>query len=239
MARKAKKRSKSAVSKRTRVARKRLKHLNGLGQVSDVLRDNQDYVNDRFNNPVVYYYQVCGSTLENVGSAARTAFAEWVNNSDKPMTEFPTRQQFVLNPGAFIPNYDPLLPVHDNVVTAASGYSEVHAGAERCIPSKPRVKALAGLGIIPEQRLLSRQISRQAAAVPVKDSFELQLALAKRDVALAQADSTKCYRAFHSAADAVWEGTQIWMLGEEGERPNLRRDLQELDTNFRTACVTY
>jgi hypothetical protein len=232
---------KKSVKRRTKTARRRLKTLHGLGQIDDALFDGDyEVTSNRPNNP--YLYDTCLSILENISNIAQGTFSHWVWRQGKSPTEFPSRLAVMVQPKVLF-DLDRMDPgTQENVKRMISllqgGGASSRANADRCVHTKPTPKALAGLGVIRDAAFRNLPMTRLQYTDALIPGFELQLALAKRDVEQARTNPAKCMRAFHSAADAVWKGSQLWVLNGRATRQDFKDDLLDLDRTFRAACVS-
>ncbi len=248
-----KKRVKKNVSKARRRLKKIGRRRSGLGQ----LRDEFTIPDSRYgstNSPhgvlTQWFYDTCAGVLENVARVSRYGLAWWANNTDRPLSEYPTREQFLAQPDLLVngaadmlrnegaENMIPRYLKTTLAIVSGNQDTDIVGSANYCV--KPTsLKALSGLGQITRtsdvygRRNTNPEIERPLAM----ESFELRLALAEKDVEAARADNNKCMRAFNSAADVAWETARLVAVSQRplGDQALADR-IQQLDENFRDVC---
>lgn len=251
---------KKRVKKNVGKARRRLKKMgrrrrrSGLGQLQDEFTTpDYRYASTHAPHGVLtqWFYDTCVGVLENVARVSRYGLTWWANNTDRPLSEYPTREQFLAQPDLLVTGAadmlrnagaESMIPGYLKTTLAiVSGNQDTDlvGSASSCV--KPTsLKSLSGLGQITRasdvygRRNTNPDIERPLAL----DSFELRLALAEKDVEAARADNNKCMRAFNSAADVAWETARLVAVSEN--RPlgdqGLADRIQQLDENFRAVC---
>ncbi len=248
-----KKRVKKNVSKARRRLKKIGRRRSGLGQLSDQLTSTGIEYNGLPLTLFGVSYFLCNSTLENIALLSRGMFRWWANNTDRPLADFPTREQFLANPSEIIQAARSKMLdegrnrvfIDDKIKVAMAMISGDHTGTTQgtagyCV--KPTsLKALSGLGQIERASdIYARRGTNPEAEYPLAvESFELRLALAENDVEAAEADNNKCMRAFNSAADVAWETARILAVATNPPLNNqaLTDRVISLDQKFRDACL--
>ena len=248
---------KNRVKKNVGKARRRLKKMgrrrSGLGQLSDQLRSTGTIYEDVHTRLFGEVYYLCNSVLENIALYSRNIFRWWANATDRPLANFPTREQFLANPSEVIlaarsamldQGWDQQA-IDTKIQRTMAMISGDHTGdiqgtAEHCV--KPTsLKALSGLGqIVRASNIYRRRGTTPETEYPLAvESFELRLALAEKDVEAAEADNNKCMRAFNSAADVAWETARILAVATNPPLNDqaLTDRVTALDRKFKDACL--